>query len=182
MSYGGFVGKTEEREQLGDLELEGNMIFESYSKLIIEGRIHLFQDTCRWLALADTVMNSHGNFIDKLSDYQLTKHGYAPRNCFFSCLYLDRVLIGTVLKLIRNLNILCGPNARCLSEWYSGWWLWQRLPLLLWTQSVLRLSAGQAHVLRLSSYMSPGGQGRTFGTPSTQLKNLSQICESECRK
>jgi hypothetical protein len=47
MSYGGFVGKTEEREQLGDLELEGNMIFESYSKLIIEGRIHLFQDTCR---------------------------------------------------------------------------------------------------------------------------------------
>ena len=37
MSYGGFVEKTEEREQLGDLELEGKNIFENYSELIIEG-------------------------------------------------------------------------------------------------------------------------------------------------
>lgn len=55
-------------------------IFESYSKLIIVGRFHLFPDTCRWLALTDPVMNSCGNDIDQLSDYQLTKHDYAPRN------------------------------------------------------------------------------------------------------
>jgi len=63
MSYGGFVEKTEEREQLGDLELERKPILESYSKLIIEGRIHLFQGTCLWLAFVDTVMNSRGNII-----------------------------------------------------------------------------------------------------------------------
>jgi len=73
MSYGGFVEKTEEREQLGDLELERKPILESYSKLIIEGRIHLFQGTCLWLAFVDTVMNSRGNIIwpvEWLSDYQ----------------------------------------------------------------------------------------------------------------
>jgi len=62
-SYDGFVEKIKEREQLGDLELALKTIFESYSKLIIAGRIHLFQDTCRWLALTDTVMNSRGNLM-----------------------------------------------------------------------------------------------------------------------
>jgi hypothetical protein len=45
--YDGFVEKTEEREKLGDLELEGKTILEKYSILTIVGRIHLVQDTCR---------------------------------------------------------------------------------------------------------------------------------------
>jgi hypothetical protein len=45
--YDSFVAKKNgEREQLGGLELEGKTVFESYSILINEGRIHLVQNTC----------------------------------------------------------------------------------------------------------------------------------------
>ena len=115
-----FCWKIEEREQLGDLELEGKTIFESYSKLIIESRIHLYQDTCRWLALVDAVMDIRGNFIDQLNDYHLTKHDLLHGLFFLSCLYLDRVLTGIVLNLARNLNRHCVQNGRSVSDTADG--------------------------------------------------------------
>lgn len=55
------------------------------------------------------------------------------------------------------------------------------IPLLASVQSFLWLSAGQAQVLAVSSYISPGGHGSSKGVPLTQLKNLSQARGSEWR-
>lgn len=52
------------------------------------------------------------------------------------------------------------------------------LPLLVFVHSLL-VSAGQAQVEAdvESSKIRPGGQGISMAVPSTQLKNLSQICK-----